>query len=166
MAQNMFIKFEEPGITGEATDATHKNEIEIMSWSHGFSQPTSATRVSAGGGTVEKANHSDFSFTKYMDSSTDDLLKYCWSGKHIGKATVCCYRSDGNNTPTLYLKIVMEQVIVSNLSVGGGGGDIPVESVSLSYGKVTYTYVPQAETDGSAGGDEPVYHDLKTNEVG
>jgi type VI secretion system secreted protein Hcp len=88
MAQNVFIKFEEPGIEGEATASNHANQIEVLSWSHGFNQPTSPTRSSSGGGTVEKANHSDFSFTKYIDSSTDDLLKMCWNGKQIGKATI------------------------------------------------------------------------------
>ena len=53
---------------------------------------------------MEKANHSDFTFTKYLDSSTDDLLKMCWSGKQIGKATVCAYRANGDNKPVKYLR--------------------------------------------------------------
>ena len=79
MAQNMFIKFEEPGIEGEVTATDHAKEIEILSWSHSFNQPTSPTRSSAGGGTVEKANHSDFTFTKYhrlLDRrSAEDVLE-------------------------------------------------------------------------------------------
>ena len=75
MATNMYIKFEEPGIEGGSSAAEHAEQIEIMSWSHGFTQPTSPTRATAGGGTVEQANHSNFTFTKYIDSATDDLLK-------------------------------------------------------------------------------------------
>ena len=63
MSVNSYLKFETPGITGGSTDVNHKGEIEVLSWSHSFSQPTSATRSTAGGGTVERAHHSDFSFT-------------------------------------------------------------------------------------------------------
>ncbi len=35
-----------------------RSEIEVLSWNHGFSQPTSPTRSTAGAGTVEQANHS------------------------------------------------------------------------------------------------------------
>src|SRR4051812_25634419 len=165
MAQNMFIKFETPGIEGECTASGHAKEIEILSWSHSFNQTTSPTRSSAGGGTVEKANHSDFTFSKYIDSATDDLLKMCRNGKQIGKATVSAYRANGDNKPVKYLEIAMDKVIVSNLSFGGGSGDLPVENISLSYGKVQYSYMPQKETDGTGEGVQPVSHDLITQEV-
>lgn len=166
MATNMFLKFEEPEIKGESQDVNHPDEVQVLSWSHSFNQPTSSTRTSAGGGTVEKANHADFSFTKYTDSATDDLLKSCWSGKQIAKATFVAYRSDGDNQPVKYLELVMEKCIVSNMSLGGGTGDIPTETVSLNYGKVTYNYIPQKVEDGTNSGVEPVYHDLITGNVG
>ncbi|MGF1476135.1 MAG: Hcp family type VI secretion system effector [Geminicoccaceae bacterium] len=165
MATNTYIEFKEPNIKGESTDSNHKDHIEVMSWTHGFTQTTSATRASAGGGTVEMANHQDFNFTKYTDSATDDLLQYCWSGKHIKSAIFHAYRADGDNKPCKYLEINMESVIVSNISIGGGPSDLPVENVSLSYGKVTYKYIPQDEAKGTAGGVEPVSHDLIKRQV-
>ncbi|TVR82127.1 MAG: type VI secretion system tube protein Hcp, partial [Rhodospirillales bacterium] len=137
----------------------------VLSWSHSFNQPTSPTRSSAGSGTVEQANHADLSFTKYTDSASDDLLKMCWSGKQIGKGTLQFYRADGNNNPVKYLEIVMEKIIVAAFSVGGGMGDLPTETISLSYGKVQYNYIPQKEEDGTSGGNEPVTHNLMTEEV-
>ena len=166
MATNMFLKLESPEIKGESSDSSHKDEIQVLSWSHSFNQPTSPTRSSAGGGAVEMANHADLSFTKYTDAATDDLLKQCWSGKTIGKGTLSAYRADGDNKPVKYLEILMENVIVSNMSVGGGTGDVPTETVGLSYGKVTYTYNPQKKEDGTAAGVQPVYHDLIKQEVG
>lgn len=165
MAANMFLKIEGPTVEGEATDAKHEKQIQVLSWSHAFNQPTSATRSSAGAGTVEHANHSDFSFTKYTDSATDDLLKLCWQGNQIEKCTVTCYRADGDNTPVKYLEIIMEQVVISNFSIGGGTGDIPTENVSLNYGKVGYTYMPQDEKTGEAEGAQPTSHDLIKQEV-
>ncbi len=109
MAGNMFLKLETPNIEGESNDSGHVKEIQVLSWSHSFNQPTSPTRSSAGGGTVEQANHSDFTFSKYTDSATDDLLKQCWSGKQIKKGTFTAYRADGNNKAVKYLEIVMER---------------------------------------------------------
>jgi type VI secretion system secreted protein Hcp len=60
----------------------------------------------------------------------------------------------------------MEKIIVSNVSFGGGGGDLPTETVALAYGKVTYNYIPQKSADGTADGVQPVYHDLMIGEVG
>lgn len=165
MATNFFLKLETPTIEGESTDSSHSKELQILSWSHSFNQPTKPTRSSAGGGTVEQANHSDFSITKYIDSATDDLLKMCWSGKMIGKGTFTAYRADGDNKAVKYLTVEMENIVVSNISFGGGGGDLPTETVALAYGKVTYTYVPQKPKDGTADGAQPVSHDLIQQEV-
>jgi type VI secretion system secreted protein Hcp len=167
MATNMYIKFENPAVTGDSTSQEHAGEIEIMSWSHGFSQPTSPVRSNVGGGGVEQANHSNFTFTKYLDSATDDLLKQCWTGKQFAKATVSCYRSDGaaDNKPVQYLLIEMEHVVISNLSISGGAGDLPVENVSLDYGIVKYTYTPRKDADGTGGAAQPIKHDLETRKI-
>jgi type VI secretion system secreted protein Hcp len=145
-ATNMYIKFEGPAIAGTSTADGHGGEIEILSWNHGFTQTTSPARSTAG-----QATHQNFQFTKYLDSSTDDLLKNCWAGKQFGKVTVSCYRADGatDNKPVKYLTVVMQNVVISNFSVAGGPGDVPVENVSLDYGSVTYTYI-------DAKGEQPV----------
>ena len=157
MAANMFIKFENPAIQGSSNVPGHPDEIEVLSWSHGFVQPTSPTR---GGGTVESATHQSLTFTKYLDHATDDLLKLCWAGRQIGKATLSSYRADGasDNKPLEYLRITMEHVIISNYSLSGGPGDIPVENLSLDYGTVQYTYMDRR-------GDSSAKHDLKTKAV-
>jgi type VI secretion system secreted protein Hcp len=166
MAVFAYLKFEEPAIKGGSKDAKHKEDVEVLSWNHSFNQPTSAVRSTAGGGTVEKANHSDFTFTKQTDSATDDLLKQCWSGKHIKTATFTAYRTTGtSDNPVEYLKIVMEGVVVSSFSIGGGAGDVPVENVGLNYATVQYTYTPQAASEGTGGGVQPVKHDLITGVV-
>ena len=161
MSTNMYIQFEEPAIVGTSTASGHEKEIEILSWNHGFAQPASPKRSTAGSGTVEQATHQNLTFTKYLDGATNALLKYCWSGKQIGKATITCYRSDGatDNKPVQYLKVIMEHVMIANYSISGGPGDIPVENVSLDYGVVQYNYTDQKRADGN------VTHNLKTGAV-
>ncbi|QTA85799.1 Hcp family type VI secretion system effector [Desulfonema magnum] len=164
MASNMLLKLDT--IDGESTDAVHAGEgwIEILSWSHGFTQPTTPVRASSGS-TTEMCNHSDVSVTKYLDKATDQILNKVWSGKQLAEAHIECYRSDGNNNPVKYLQIDMEKVIISNYNISGGGGDVPMENLSLSYGKVTYNYI-QYDNEGNPQGVQPVSHDLTTNEVG
>ena len=163
MSQMLFIKISD--VSGESQVKDHLNEIQVLSWSHSFNQPSSATRSSAGGGTVEQANHADFSFTKYVDISSVPLMKLCWNGKISRTAVFTAYRSDGDALVE-YLKVVMENVIVSNISFGGGTGDLASETVTLSYGKVTYTYSPQP-VDGTAGKGRPIKstHDLALQKV-
>jgi type VI secretion system secreted protein Hcp len=148
MATNMYMKFEDPPITGSSATPGHAGEIEVLSWNHGFGEPTSPTRSSG-----EQANHQTMTFTKYLDArpSTNEFLTYSWSGKQIGKATLSCFRSDhpDGGKPILYLTVAMEHVVISNYSVSGGPGDVPVENISLDYGIIKYTYVDQKHADGS-----------------
>jgi type VI secretion system secreted protein Hcp len=162
MSSNMYIKFEQPDVTPSSPTPGHAGEIEILSWSHGFTQPSSP----AGGGTLEQANHSSLSFTKYLDDTSNPLLKLCWSGKQIGKATLTCYRSDGLPSRTvLYLRVTMEHVIISNYAVTGGAGDIPVENVSLDYGIVRYEYTPSSSSDSNSAKHNSVMHNLESQTV-
>jgi type VI secretion system secreted protein Hcp len=162
---NVYIDFVGPDIAGESTDENHKEWIEVLSWNHHFDQPQSSVRSSSGGGTVERVNHGPFVFRKHIDSSTDDLLKMCWTGQHIESAVFQAYRADGNTGEAIkYLEIQMEKVVVSEYNVVGKEGDIPIEEIELTYGKINYTYAPQKET-GEAGSAQPVTHDLTTNMV-
>lgn len=148
MATNMYIKFETPSVQGGSKEPGHAGEIEVLSWSHGFVQPTSPTR--SGGGTIEQATHQNLTFTKYLDTATNELLKLCWSGMQLGKATLTAYRSEGrDDQPIRYLEIIMEHVVIANYSISGGPGDVPVENIALDYGIIHYNYTGQ-KTLGSA----------------
>ena len=142
MSGNFFLKLE--GIEGDATQPDHKGEIAVLSWSHSFNQPTRSPA-----GTVEQANHADFSIVKYLDSATTHLLQKCWSGKPIAKAVFTAWRADGDNKPVRNLLIELSGVIVSNCSIAGGQGDLPTETVTLHYGAAAYTYFkPGGPADG------------------
>lgn len=168
MASNMYLKFETPNIDGDSSAAGHEKQIEVLSWSHGFSQPTTATRSTAGSGTVEQANHQNISLSKYLDAATATILKYCWTGKQIGKATLICYRASGDekNKAVEYLNVIMEHVIIANYSISGGPGEVPVENISLDYGIVEYKYVDQNQADGTGKGNFAAKHNLETRSIG
>lgn len=145
MAVDIFMKLD--GVTGEAQDSAHKEEIDVLSWSWGMSQ--SGTTHMGGGGGAGKVSVQDISFTKYLDASSPTLQKFCANGKHVatGKLTV---RKAGEN-PLEYLKIELEEIIISSVSTGGSSGEERLtEHVSLNFKKFHTTYTPQA-ADGTGG---------------
>ncbi len=166
MSTNMFLKLEKK-IEGECADEKHAGWIEILSWSHSFEQPATNFRASTGS-TLEKCKHELLTFQKYIDKATPEILKTIWSGKQLDTGEIHCYRSDGENVPVQYLKILMDDVIISSYSISGGEGDIPQEDIGLSYSKITYFYTPMDKLLGTpdSGGAIPASQDLITNITG
>jgi len=146
MAMDMFLKIDD--LKGDSIDETHPNEIQVLSWSWGMSQ--SGSTHSATGGGAGKVNVQDLSFMKNIDTTTTNLIKACCSGAHF-KQALLTVRKAGGKTAVEYLKIKMQDLIISNISTGGsGGGDMITESVTLNFGQVSLDYTPQDKT-GAAG---------------
>jgi type VI secretion system secreted protein Hcp len=164
MAFDSFLKID--GIPGESTDDKHKDWIEILSYSHGLTQPSSATASSAGGGTTERVDLSDFQIAKHLDKASPKLYELCCTGKHIANVTLELCRAGGDKLK--YMEVKMEQVIISAVHPGGaaaGNDNLPTESVSFNYGKIKWTYTQQKRADGSGGGNVTGGWDLTANKV-
>ena len=160
MASTIFCKID--GIKGESTDANHKDEIELLSYSHGVSQPRSAVASTAGGGTAGRCNHTDFTINKMMDSSTPVLNQQCCAGKHIGSIVVTLRRADGDKSVP-YMVYKLTDVVISSVSVGGSSDSIPNESVTFNYAKIEWEYTKQARAGGAGSGKTSGTWDLSKN---
>jgi len=151
MAVDMFMKIE--GVDGESTDDKHKKWIELLSFNHGVSQPTSGASAS-GGRTGGRADFDDFAAVKTIDNSTPDLNIKCAKGEHIPKIEVeCCLATGDKHT---FMKYTMEDCIVTSVRPGGSseGETRPVEEATFGYGKIKWEYTaidhkgaPGATTD-------------------
>lgn len=175
--QNMFFKIgvADNSIDGESTDMTgnnilgeegHLNWIEILSYSHGVIQPASPIVSSAGGRTVERCHHQDFTINKYLDIATPQINQWCCMGHHIDKLVLELYRADATsteNTPVLYMYYIMTHAIISSVTVQGGGGEVPVETVTFNYGLIYWKYDPQSEEGGEGTAPVGTGWDLITN---
>lgn len=118
------------------------------------------THMGSGGG-AGKANVQDLSFTKYVDASSHALLLACSKGSHQDKANLVVRKAGG--TPLEYIKIEMEDVIVTSVSTGGSGGeDRLTENVTLNFSKVKYEYFPQKK-DGTAEAAKTFTMDIAEN---
>ncbi len=146
MAVDMFIKIGDDRGRGEGCQAP--KDIDVLAWSWGASQ-SGTTHVGSGAG-AGKVNVQDLSLTKYVDSASHALLLACCKGTHYDKATLVV-RKAGDN-PLEYIKITMEDLIVTSVSTGGSGGeDRLTENVTLNFAKVKFEYDPQTKKGGGEG---------------
>ncbi|CAO4176355.1 Hcp family type VI secretion system effector [Methylorubrum aminovorans] len=157
MAVDIFLKLE--GITGEAQDDKHKDEIDVLAWSWGAAQ-SGTTHMGSGSGSGKVAIQ-DISLTKYIDRSSPTLFQFCCNGKHIAKGTLVVRKA--GEKPVEYIKIDIENIIVSHVSLGGSGGeDRLTENVTLNFSKVKYVYTLQ-QKDGTAGKPVDISWDIAKN---
>jgi type VI secretion system secreted protein Hcp len=158
MAVDMYLKLDP--IKGESTDDKHKDEIDVLSWSWGLNQ-TGSQHHSAGGGAGKVSVH-DLHFTHWVDKSTTYLIKACTKGEHIAKG-VLTVRKAGGSAALEYIKVTMEEIIVSSVTAGGTGGDERLtENVSLNFRKFKYEYTPQTDK-GAAGSTAEFKWDIAAN---
>jgi type VI secretion system secreted protein Hcp len=149
MAIMMFLKLAD--LKGESTDDRHKDEIDVLAWNWGMTQP-GTTHVGSGGG-AGKVSVNDLSITKYIDRSSPILIISCCSGKHFAEG-VLTVRKAGENALE-YLKISIRNVLVTSISTNGSSGeeDRFKETVTLNFAEFKVEYTPQ-KADGS--GDTPI----------
>jgi type VI secretion system secreted protein Hcp len=158
MAVDMFMKID--GVTGEAKDSAHGDEIDVIAWTWGMQQ--SGSRHTGGGGGSGKVNVQDLSFTKYVDKSSTDLMLFCCNGKHVKEATLTVRKA--GESPVEYIKVKMSDCLISGVSTGGSGGeDRLTENVTLNFSKVEVEYTPQKE-DGSGDAPATMGWDVAKNE--
>ena len=144
MAVDMFLKLD--GIKGESLDDKHKGEIDVLAWSWGLSQ--SGTSHMGGGGGAGKVNVQDLSFTKYVDKATTPLVLATCNGQHIKQALLTVRKA--GKSPVEYIKITLDQIMVTSVSTGGSGGeDRLTENVTLNFAKFKVEYAEQ-KADGTA----------------
>ncbi|MET1415349.1 type VI secretion system tube protein Hcp [Roseibium sp. HPY-6] len=159
MAIDSFIKLE--GIKGEAQDKTHKDEIDVLSWSWGASQ-SGTTHMGSGSGSG-KAHFQDLSLTIYVDKSAPALLNHLSTGKHIPKGMFITRKAAGD-TPIEYLKLEMKDIIVTSYSTGGSGSaDRVTANMTLNFGEYKVMYTEQ-KPDGSKGAAPEFAFDIAANE--
>ncbi|MEO7837270.1 MAG: type VI secretion system tube protein Hcp [Acidimicrobiales bacterium] len=141
-----FLKLD--GIEGESTDETHKGEIQIESFSWGLSQSPGAG--GGGGGSAGKVSIQDFHFVSRTGIQSPPLLVATATGEHFKKATLTVRKA--GDRPVEFLKVSLEDVLVSSYQVGANDGDdaLPLDQFSLNFAKIVMS-VGRQNADGSVG---------------
>jgi type VI secretion system secreted protein Hcp len=153
---DFFLKI--AGVAGESTDDKHKGEIELESFSWGQSNSGSAGHGTGGGS--GKVAPQDLSFTKRIDKSSPVLLIACATGQHFKEALLTARKAGGSQQE--YLKIKMEEVLVSSYQTSASTGAVVYENISLHFSKLEMAYKEQ-KADGSLGGEAKQRYDYAAN---
>ena len=131
MAVDFYLELD--GIKGEAQDKTHKDKIDVLSWSWGASQ-SGTTHMGSGSGSgkahfqgpehhqVRRQIHSRAPAARVDRQSTSPKAHFF-------------VRKAAGDVPLEYIKLEMKDIIVTNVSTGGSGSDDRItESVTLNFG--------------------------------
>ena len=158
MADDLFLKID--GVPGESTDANHKDEINILSYSWGESQP--AAPSSGGGGAAGKVTMQDFHFTMRANKASPKLFLACANGAHI-KNSILTVRRPGAGAPE-FLKWTLTDVTVASYQTADNtpAGDPLTDQVNLRFAKIEVEYRP-VKPDGSLDAPIKAGWDLTAN---
>lgn len=138
------------GIEGEATIEGYEKQIMCQTYSHSVHNHLH-TDVSNVGRAVGRVEHSDFTITKYADKASPLLNFKCCIGANLGTVTFTVLRASGEKAHTPQVIYSFENAMVSTVAISGGGGDSPVETVSLNYTKINWEVKVQDETQAEPG---------------
>lgn len=126
-------------IKGEATQVTHKDWIEVSSFSFGVGRGISTG--TAGGSKRESSapSVSEITLTKTMDIASPLLLKEALGGKAV-TVKIEMTQTDSKATHVSFQKYILTDVLISGYSISSGG-DRPSESLSLNFTKFDSEYI-------------------------
>jgi type VI secretion system secreted protein Hcp len=142
-------------IKGEATDAAHKEWINLSSFAHGITEQ----RDSASGLPTGRRQYKPVVVTKPVDKASPLMLGLLTQG-----GVVPFVRLDfvtAGPRPRYY-QITLEDVLISSYqTTGADGGTAPTEAFSLNYERIKWTYT-EFDQDGRGDRDHSFYWDLLT----
>ncbi|HEY0006427.1 MAG TPA: type VI secretion system tube protein Hcp [Pyrinomonadaceae bacterium] len=149
-----------PDIPGTSTVKDFTSQIELLSFSHGVAMQITGD-LSNTERTSGKPNHQDFTVTKYLDQSSPKFNEACCKGDNFTEVKITVGRNDkGAMLPLIVY--TLKNVVISSVSIGGGGGDKPVETLTMNYNHITWDFHTQ-KAEGSELGHVDTKWDLAKN---
>ena len=149
-------------IKGECTLSDFKDKIELLSFSHGVAQQITGD-ASNQKRTSGKPNHQDMTVTKYVDLASCGLIDSCNQAKLVATVKLTVGQNDAGKVIPIIV-YTLTNALISSVSVGGGGGGKPQETVTLNYSKIQWDY-KQQKTDITTPGVNSAKWSLETNKA-
>lgn len=135
------LKFETQ-IKGTCTEASHKDQIVIDSYTFGACRYVA---MKDGERETGVAQVSELTLTKSTDISSPDLFLQACNGKSLGIATLSVLQTGGSTEQAQeYLIITLSDALVTSYLIEGFAGR-PTERIHVSFTKIQFEYV---EFDG------------------
>jgi type VI secretion system secreted protein Hcp len=154
----MAIYLKNEKIKGNVTTAGFKDQIELSSATFGAGRNMGMSKRSADNRGHAEPHLTEISCNKQWDpKSSVLLLQDSISGVGDHKVTIS-FTTTSKNVVVAFKTLELEEVVVSNYSVGGGSDGQPSESFNLNYTKITIT--PYEVADGKATAGPKVTYSL------
>ncbi|MES1265632.1 MAG: type VI secretion system tube protein Hcp [Variovorax sp.] len=152
-----------PTIVGQTTFEGYKDNLEVLSYSHGVAMQVTHG-VSNSERTAGRPNFQDFTITRYSDSATPQLMQACAGGTTLkGDTVFTIARNDESAAVLPLIVITLANVVITSISMSGGG-DMPVETVTLNFTHMKLDYTVQ-KAEGGKEGVTPFVFNLATNKA-
>lgn len=154
-AATAYLRIE--GITGGATASGYEGWMEVAAFDWGVSMPgASAT----GGRSATRPDFSPVTVVKPIDAATPLLAQGAASGRRYPEAELVFF-SAGSTTPVGSVKLSDVRISASLASSGEAGAML--ETLSLSFGKVEWSYSPINPRTGRPGAEVKAGWDVAAN---
>ena len=144
----MPIYMQYPGIPGTINTKEHPHWIELQSAQFGIGRGISNPTGSNMHRETSTPNLSEVVVTKLLDIASTRLFQESLQGE--GKTVTIVFLQNDQQGLKEYLRIVMENTMISSYQVGGGGQGSQMESLSLNFTKLKFVVKDQGP--GAKGG--------------
>lgn len=136
--------------------------IPLTSFSFGASRAASEGRAGR-----KAASPTQIHFHAPTTVSSPNLMRYMVVGQVLPAVQLSAVRGSGaikGEASVTFLKVDLSDVVVSSYEFSAPFDDVPGDSGTLSYGKITYSYYPQ-NPDGQLGVPTTLVWDTRTDKV-
>lgn len=132
---------------GSSQAKDHEDTIEIFNWSFSVNQTKTGDMQGNNKKSKSLSQPTEFSFSKFYDSSSDDLLSACWQGLKLSKCEIEIYRSfftmeSTNAAPKdkYFLYIALKQAYITSIQINEKEDEIPTEEIKINFEEIELSY--------------------------
>ncbi|HWV14064.1 MAG TPA: type VI secretion system tube protein Hcp [Cellvibrio sp.] len=135
----MAIYIEYQGIKGNVTAEGYKNHLSVESLQFGVGRGISMEPGKLANREATRPSISEITVSKVADSSTTAFFKEAVGGS-AGKEVTIKFVQTGSDKLVEYMAYTLEDCLVSGYSISASSSGDPIESISLSFAKITLVY--------------------------
>ena len=125
-------------IKGQSTVDGHTGWINVESMQFGVGR---SIAMQTGGGAkreVSSPSISEVTFSRQSDMASPELFYQACGGVSLGKCEIHLLQVV-DNKPQVFMKIELEEAIISNFSLSSGG-DMPIDNFCINFSKISFEF--------------------------
>lgn len=154
----MAIYLKVPDIEGDCIVKGHEDEMQILSFSNSVAHmhnPAEASSQVAG-----LVNAAPITVVKYVDKSTPAMIQACCDGKVFADEVIVTHAKKIEGDVIDYFKLRLDRAQIIDDSISSSEDGVPMETISIAYGTVTWEYQPLDKSGEQSEGAKEAFFDV------